>query len=432
MKKINLEKICAFLLGFTVCNNVIYAVQLGNTLLNIAFIMSIMISIYLIIFKKKNIFSALGKINIFFKIFLIIIVLSFFPMMIFCKDKSFYPSYISGLMYLIVALTIYINVFFLKDNKHYIYKGIVWGFGINIVLSIIQYVTYLKGNCFSLFILFPQDAFQVCNPALKSSLTMYISSYRAQGIFLETSYYMAFFGATILIFWTNTKKNIKTLGILIIGMFCIINSSSATMILIFIAIILYYITIRKKFPKEKYKKKNSQYILLSFLLVILIFLLLLEFNPDFKKVININEIIEKISSSITTVDVSNEDNSERADAMAKGLALIMEYPLGTGYNLMTKTMMLEYEGEMRVYTTFNYIITLAIEIGIIGAIVFICYIISLCIKLIFEGKTREKIAIGISAFITFLAQFACGFNFILIPFVLLIYGLADMESREDE
>ena len=153
-------------------------------------------------------------------------------------------------------------------------------------------------------------------------------------------------------------------------------------------------------------------------------------SDKFTQYFNVEEMWNKISTSMLTADINNEDNEERSQAMDKGIKLALKYPFGGGYNLMTKLMMEEYNGEMRVYTTFNYFITLCIEIGIVGALIFTVYIISLTIKLTIKNKDKKKIAIGISALVTFIGQVACGTNFILLPFIILIYALADLESRE--
>ena len=309
----------------------------------------------------------------------------------------------------------------------------IYGFVLNVLLSLLQYITYLLGNCFSLFEFFPQEAFQVCNINLKSAMTMYISSYRAQGFFLETSYYMIFLAATIMLYRSRTKNNFKNLMIILIGLFCMINSTTGTMVLVFIAMILYFIFCRLniRIEKDKKKKFKFEYKALGICSCILIALVMLLFSNNFIEYFNIEEMWKKVSTSFLSSDISNEDNAERSDAMLKGLKLAIKYPLGAGYNLMTKLMLEEYSGEMRIYTTFNYFITLCIEIGVVGALIFMGYIISLTIKLVIKGKDRKKIAIGISALVTFIGQVACGVNFVLIPFVMLIYGLADLESREE-
>lgn len=430
MKK-NIESYLAIILGLVVCNNVVYVFKINDIYLNIAFIVSIIIFLYLLIFRHKKIFKAIKNMNIYIKIFIIMCIFSFVPMLIFCDNKSYYSSYVTGILYLITTLSLYINVFFLKEQKDYIYRGLIYGFILNVLLSLVQYVTYLMGNCFSLFEFFPQSAFQVCNINLKSAMTMYIASYRAQGFFLETSYYMLFLAATIMIYKARTKNNFKNLMIILIGLFCMINSTTGTMVLVFTAMILYYIFCKSNIRTKKEKKISFEYKVLGICSCLLIALVMFLFSSKFTEYFNIEEMWSKVSTSLLTSNISNEDNAERSDAMLKGLKLAIKYPLGGGYNLMTKLMLEEYSGEMRVYTTFNYFITLCIEIGIVGALIFIGYIISLTIKLVIRGRDRKKIAIGISALITFIGQVACGVNFVLIPFVMLIYGLADLESREE-
>lgn len=429
MKK-NIESYIAILLGIIVCNNVIYAFKINNTYINIAFIASIIIFLYLIIFRHKKLFKAIKNINIYFKIFIIICFLSVIPMIIFCDNKSFYTSYITGIVYLIVTLTIYINVYFLKSEKEYIYKGLLYGFLLNVILSLIQYITYLAGSCFSLFEFFPQDAFQVCNINLKSAMTMYIPSYRAQGFFLETSYYMIFLASTIMLYRARTKNNFRNLLVILIALFCMVNSTTATMVLVFMAMILYFIINKVKTSKEKKKEIVTGYKILGICACFLALLIMLLVSNKFTQYFNFEEMWDKISTSMLTADINNEDNEERSQAMDNGIKLALKYPFGGGYNLMTKLMMEEYNGEMKVYTTFNYFITLCIEIGIVGALIFTIYIISLTIKLTIKTKDKKKIAIGISVLVTFIGQVACGTNFILLPFIILIYALADLESRE--
>lgn len=433
--KNKIEKFLGFLIGLSVSNNVMYAFKINNTYINFSFIVSVITFVYLIFIKKKKIFNDIKKINGFMKLFIIFILISGISMLLVCTNKNFYSSYISGIIYFIIGLTLYLNVFMLKENKKSVMKGIVWGFILNVLLSFIQYVTYLGGNCFSLFEIFPQNAFQVCNYRLKSSLTMYISSYRAQGIFLETSYYMAYIASTILIFGVSNVKYIYKTILLIICTFCVINSSSATVVLIIFSVLIYCILNKLKFKEKEdksYKMSKSWFI--TILLVLLVFICVIigyAFNDNFKSIVNLEEIFNKLQSNFKSANLNDESNSERAEGFENGLSLIKKYPIGVGYNLMTKVMQKEFEGEMRVYTTYNYLITLCIEIGVVGAMMFVLYILNLSYKLIWKGKSKEKLAIGISALCTFIGQVACGFNFILIPYVMLIYGLADLESRKE-
>lgn len=413
-----------FLFGFTLCNNVVYIFRFNDTYLNIGFLITILLFLFEVIVEKKNPLYYMRKINIYFKIFILFCIISAIPMFLFVSEEISKTSYISGLIYLFLGIMIYLDVIMCCKDKKLIYKGICYGVLINVVFSLIQYVTYKAGNCFSLFVWFPQNAFQVSNINLRSALTMYISSYRAQGVFLETSYYMAFIACTIPIFLEKTEKASSKFIIMAISLFCALNSSSGIIALIFVSLILYWGS--RNFKSQKIKRTTIVQILIILVLMAIGMLITILLQED---IIGMENIIEKVNYSLQSSNILDEDNHERATAMNNAIKAIKKYPFGVGYNMMTKIMKYEFIGQMKVYSTYNYLFTLILENGIIGAIPFVAFILNISLKNILN-KTKEKRFIGVSALVLFVSQIFCGFHFILMPFIMLIYAMADIEREE--
>lgn len=433
-----IEKFLAIFLGIIVCNNVVYAFKIGKTYINISFVYGIIICMFFITFRNKNIKRCVKEINYNFRIYVIIALLSIiFAVITFTDEISVVSSYFNGIIMLILNLILYMDVIFLKDYKNYILKGLIVGFILNMVLSLIQYVTYNNGNYFSLYYYFPQPAFQINsyfgakNFLQQSADTFDIYGYRAQGFFLETSYYMAFIASTAIILFIITNKSFLKILSIASMIFIIALTSSGNMIIIFFTFIMYlfFTKIKKKNCNKEIKKINMKEFTTLFLLSTCVLgIVFLNFSKV-KEVITTNNIYEKFINNIKSANIADEGNKGRATSMVKALELILKYPLGVGYNMSSTLLSMEFEkGTLETNSTFNRLITIQLEQGPLGLIFYIIYIYNISGVLILKAREKYTLALGIGVLGAFICQVGNGIGF--FPFIILIFALANIELNK--
>lgn len=433
------EKIFALFLGIIVCNNVIYALKVGKTYINISYIYGIIIFLFFIIFKKRGLTKCFKEINYNFRIYIVIALLSVIMAIItFTDNLSVVMSYFNGIIMLVFNLILYMDVLFLKDYKKSILKGLIIGYILNIILSLIQYITYNNGNYFSLYYFFPQPAFQInsyygANSILQQTTdTFNIYGYRAQGFFLETSYYMAFIATTSVILFVSTNKSLIKILSIISMIFIIALTSSGNLIIILFTFIMYFIfkkikcnNINKMNNKTK-NKINIKTFTLFFLIIVLIIGLSLLNISKIKEIIDTNNIFEKFINNINSANIADEGNKGRATSMLKSLELILKYPLGVGYNLSPTLLSMEFEnGTLEANSTFNRLITIQLEQGPLGLIFYIIYIYNISGVLILKARDKYTLALGVGVLGAFICQIGNGIG--IFPFIILIFALANIE-----
>lgn len=432
-----IEKIVAFILGLIICNNVIYFFKIGRTYINISFVYGVAVFLFLVIVKKKNIKKCIKEINIYFRLFILCALVSIIPLIIvFYKELSLISSYFNGIIALLLCVFLYADVILLKEHKKDILKGLAIGFSLNTVLSLIQYVTFNNGNYFSLYTYFPQPAFQInsyfgVKNTLQNSLdTFNIYGYRAQGFFLETSYYFAFIAGTAIVLFVTVKNSIIKILSFFSVVFIIALTSSGNMIIIISTFIMFYVMGRIKKSKDykdtKLRKKN---ILYAFFMILLFFLFFITNINKIQEIVIKNNVYDKFINNVNTANITNDGNKDRLNSMIKSLKLILKYPLGVGYNMSPTLLNLEYDvGELETNTTFNSLITIQLEEGILGTIVYAMYICNISIFLICKAKEKYTLALGIATFAIFICQIGNGIGF--FPFVILMFALANIEQNE--
>lgn len=431
------EKFLAIFLGIIVCNNVAYALKVGRTYINVSFVYGIILFMFFIVFRKRNIKKCVKEINYSFRIYIIIALLSIvLAVVTFIDDISLISSYFNGIIMLVLNLILYMDVLFLKDYKNYILKGLIIGFILNMLLSLIQYVTYNNGNYFSLYYFFPQPGFQInsyygANTLLQQTTdTFNIYGYRAQGFFLETSYYMAFIAATSVILFAITKKGLIKILSIISMIFIIALTSSGNMIVVLVTFIMYYIFRKIKSKSNNCNKENKKINIKTFtaLFIITIFILgigLLNISK-IKEIITTNNVYEKFINNINTANIADEGNKGRATSMVKALELVLKYPLGVGYNMAPTLLSLEYEdGILEQNATFNRLITIELEQGPLGLLFYVIYIYQISGLLILKAKEKYTLALGIGVLGAFICQIGNGIGF--FPFIILVFALANIE-----
>lgn len=417
----DIKKILAFLQGLSICNNVIYFFNYNTFYLNVSYIISIVTLLYIIFKEKGKITNCLNRIDKIFYLYIFFCLLSIIPMFFYFKnDLSITSAFFNGLPGLILIFIQYLVIVALCDNRKQIINGIVSGFIINIIFSILQYIFYYSGNIFTLYRLFPNPSFQVAGnyfvlesmPDIASTLKIY--SFRAQGLFLETSYFLIFVIGSILIVLNNIKNNIIKVVILFVTIWlCAISESGNFIILIFI-LILYLIA--KLICSHKDKRKISRKMLLIFPIILLVGMI------SIPLIANNEKLIANIQNSILSIDTSDSNNIERTTSIKRGAELIMKYPFGIGYNMSSTIYGKEYGSEY-VNAIFSTLIVNELEIGLVGNLMYIIFSIKMILNAFKSSKDKTNIALSISALGLLLCQVTNGISYWRMPYIIFIFAL---------
>ena len=421
------KKILAFLQGFALCNNVIYIFNYNTFYLNISCLVSLITLVYIIIKEKHNISKYLKQIDKFFYLFLFFCFLSIIPMFFyFQNDLSVTNAFFNGLPSLVLIFIQYFIMIALYDHKKNIFQGILFGFIINIIFSLLQYIFFQQKQVFTLYRLFPNPAFQIPGdyfvlstmPNIVSSLKIY--SFRAQGLFLETSYFLTFVIGSVLIVMNVIKNNVSKIILLLISLWlCIISESGNLLILLFI--LMAYLVI--SFIKRKDKKTINRKIVLLIPCIMVVVCLSALF------VINNPKITNSLDNSIISANMEDSGNHERFLSIERGMDLIIKYPFGIGYNMSSTIYAREYGNEY-VNAIFSTLLVNELEIGLLGNLMYIIFSLKMIVYALRKKEDKTSLVLGLSALGVFACQITNGISYWLMLYIICIFAMINASMYE--
>lgn len=401
----------AFFLGLLVCNDVIYVFKIGNTVIvNISIVYSLILLAVFLLSNNRELISSFIIVEQWFYVFLLLVLFSFFPaLFIFTNHSQFLSRYINGIVQYSLCITSLVCVIILRNQKLFVVKGLLAGFVLNIALSIFAYITYMRGNVFTLYDYFPQNSFDVPK-----------YNFRAQGFFLEPSYFTSFIISVCFIllsvYGIRTGKSLFVL----FGLLIVLSLSTSGNIVILIIMSLLYWSIKGVRKEKTYSKGNT----LGFFVVLAGLVALVFVFWD-----NITELdlINKFMKGIEGADLKSDDNYRRTSHMIMTLAEIKNYPLGVGWNMSHSILAITYDN---VNTSFNFLLTNILELGLLGMAVYLIFIKRLSYDLFMRGKNLYQIGVGLSVLGMFACQVANGNRY--YPFMFVIFGLAMIENYNNK
>lgn len=428
-KNFNKKKIIATLIGFSLCNNIFYVFNRNNFYLNISNIISLLGLIYIIFHEKNKVFENFKKIDNSFKMFLAACILSIIPACIsFSDNLSVLSSYFNGLPSLFLLLIEYYVIVSFGENKNDIINGIKIGFIINLLVSILQYIYFIDGKIFTFFYnLFPTPSFQVCgkyyvlNSMSNITTTLKVYFYRAQGLFIETSYFTTFVaGAGLISIRLIKNKLFKIFSIVSLCYLCLMSESGNFMIFIIVVLLYYFITwLKKNSGKLLLKRKSLVYISIGIFLV----------SAGTFYAINNSELMKRINNTFLSTNISDAGNNSRKKTIDEGIELVGKYPLGIGYNMTSRIFKMEYPTEIHSYI-FSTLIVNELELGFVGNIIYLVFALKFIIKILKYSDNEDDIAIAVSTLGLFICQATNGINYWNIQYILGMYGLANITYND--
>lgn len=418
---VNVKAVFAYLIGLLTCQNVMYAFKIGNTYINILYILTM----YIVGWHGiKNCERTINYLNKWAKCFFVVILFSFFTASIYTMVGVLdsISVYFKGLVSLFLGLSVYISTILLKEYKDKLICGLWHGFVINVIVSGLQYIMFRNGSYFSLYRIFPQESFQVCTSwAIGQSGVVGTSAiffYRASGMFLETSYYLCYAAVMLLPLCVLVRKSVaKYFVIVLFYFFALYSASGNIVVLILLPIVWFVLKIKRGAKKESLEIKRKN--IVAFLMLVLICIVVAQ-----KMIRNVDwsSFNAMLNEGIRTARLSDKTNYTRFSTMFAAFSLIPKYPFGVGYNY--SPMLLLHENGLAA--VFNYFATISLELSVVGLIVYALSYISRIRKLLLI-RTDLSMALVFSLFSILVFQFANGIG--LTSYVWTVLALCDLELK---
>ncbi len=404
-KPIKLENIIAFLLGLGICERISIALHIGSTDFSFLEVFSPILFVFFIITRSSDVKSLIKNIPLGFKLFFGIVLFSVIPGLIYFRDVGIIYRYAMGLISFFIYFSTAANVFVLKDKKNFIIKGIVAGLIVNLVFSIVCFISYRFGNVFTLskIPLFAREYFYVP-----------IYSFRSQGLFLEPSHFIRFFASVILIVIATLKtKNPIIKPILIfLSLIAVALSFSGSLAILAAGVMIYIIL------KKKQRKIEPSSLVLIFLLlsVTVVF-----FATNLSKNLSITGFIDSI---LTGADITSDENSGRLGSMLTFVGYLDSIFLGCGWNL-TGTL-IEVEN-LPTVAAFSEVLQITVEVGIVGGAIYLISTVCLIFSLL---KNRSDYSIALAVSLMMILALQIGTDYSIDSCNMLVFGLAIAELSE--
>ena len=366
--------ILAFVMGLSVFENISSVFVIGSTRFVFSLVYAVFLFIVLFFFDIKRMVSIFKAIPKSLLLFVIICIVSIMPGIVYFGSVSIIVRYLMGLISLILVILAVFDVIFLSEYRRFIVYGLFVGLLLNALISLFAYLSYKRGQVFTLQGFFPNtENFYV---------PMY--SFRAQGFFLEPSHYLRFFITSfIIVCWyylTNAKKRGKILffTLTFLEIPVLMLSGSGSVVIVFLMVFGFLILSDKRIRRM---------VLPALVIISVLLIVVLIFNPS---------IFEMYSGYIADIfsggNITSDDNKVRLDSMKVYLDYALSYPFGIGFN---QTGTLGIRDNVVTTAAYSEYIEIFLETGLFGIVTYVFSMCLIILKLI-KNKTNYSIALAIT------------------------------------
>lgn len=401
------NNILAFILGFLTVNNVLYLFVVGDTPILMAYVFgTYFILLYLLISIKKVIYNTTTTPKL-LVLFFSWILFSSIQTIVYRGSMS---VWLSGIIELILVMTIMYSTMILEDRYAYIVKGIIFGVQINFIIVIFEEVLDTLGLTFIL-----NEAIPVLKPFTE---LLYIGSV-GRGLFAEPGHLMRSITILFFIIYPQVRKYKLLNRILVYILFAIIamTSGSASFIYFILGIILLYI-----WSSGKNVSKWMKGILIT-MIILLVLAICATFIPFLNNITTV-----ALKSFFDIFNSSDVSNSIRIQGMLNALKVIQEYPIfGCGWNQFATHF--EKFGFLSHYVrgSYSYALELFAEIGI-GAFFYFGFIILNIIRMKKRSDNIFDISFTIALIMYLLVCITTDFSF--DPSIALLLGIVSKREQQ--
>lgn len=441
-EKRNFWSFAALFLGLCFAQDICYVGRIGNLYVDVLYPAALVILMLRVVLNpaetERDIFVCFDRRML---PFLVVVALSLVLALVATVVRSGVQisSYANGLIILATSIAVYLTVLSLRAYISYILRGLWVGLLISVIVSIAQYFTFQNGGAFTFYSLFPQPAFYISVPweassSWASNADYLVFSYRAQGLYLECSYFVA--AATMIYVVTGGKKAGSDLlrTIVLITLFVLFAMSATGNMVFFVAFILLAYILRrisgvgnvgilrrKRSPLEWIAMGAVLFLTISFSAYVLFE------NRDIGAFVDVDTITGGLKKGIESTDIAGGENEGRFLCMSNAIAEFLQSPWGVGYNMASSVLRVDYGTN----TTFSYFLTLLVELGIPGLIAYGYFVVKLIINLLSHSSDCRAYRIGLAVSIMALTGFQAGNGSGLIPIAWCLFALAAIEVSRD-
>ncbi|WP_302391795.1 O-antigen ligase family protein [Eggerthella sinensis] len=425
-------RVVMFLFGLSLSTNVVYAFTVGNTCVYIGYVFAFALCGYLVVSGRKRASAKLDLIDGSIWAFAAVACLSVSLSIIYSVSGQL-PSEtplvaLRGLVVLFCGLVVYYVVARLSEYAKYLVMGLALGVIVNGFVSALQMVAFESGSYFTLYYLFPQDSFSIsADWGIWGTLpdgAGRITSFRSQGLFLETSHLMVFLVCIAPIAFVVLRSTVARVVILIATIFCCITSLSPNVLFVLVECALLLLVSPKKSGFIERKVRRG-WIFVS-LATMFALICMVALRSDF--VISGIESVTNAIADLNFLTSTDEGTMGRWESMLSALSACLQYPLGTGWN--TESLVLSHVYGSSEVASHSYVIRLLLEMGIVGIIAYIALVLRHSIPLLSRNSNIEELAIGLSVVFLFVCQATNGMTF--VPWAWALLGLSSVAIRAAE
>lgn len=405
-RKRKLDKFLAVLLGLSVSEGISAMFTIGSTTFTFAELISPLMCIFFCSRNGRILTSFIRTVPIGFKLFGAVIVLSIIPGLVYFMSISIVPRYIVGLVYLLIVLTTAIDAFYLSDLREKIILGIFIGLIINVLFSLICYVSFQRGVTISLNNLIGRNSFYVP-----------LYSFRSQGFFMEPSHFSRYVISTIILVISTVKiRNFLIKLLLIVATLIALGLSySGSLAILMIGLLIYYLGGKKGLClKVHYRTVATIYVILFVCVMIAMGVVSVEVS-------DISVVADRI---IRATNIADEGNYARY----VGIVAVMQQwdaaVLGCGWNLVGT---LIEQKSLGTVSAFSDLLEMVIETGIHGGMIYVASTVFMGLRL---WRLREPYSRALSISLLMILALQIGTDYAFNSCIMLVFGLAVAQLRD--
>lgn len=426
--------ICMTLFGVSLSTNVVYLIKIGNTCVYVGYVVALVFLIALILKDCRKGCLQLELVDKSIWVFFALACLSIISSTAYVFSGSLPIEapivVLRGIIVLVSGLAVYYIIVRLPHYSTDVIVGLAIGVVVNGIVSIVQLIFFESNSFFTLFYLFPQDAFEI--PAKWGIWSMLpegvtgLVKFRAQGLFLEASQLMVFLICVVPISFLSSRSDVLRIVLVLCAVFCCVTSLSANAALFVAEIIILASLLFLGTPKSSNLSllRLSRVGIIAIPAVAFLVLLILLFNSE--ALLSALAGMGQSMGDINLFSSSDTGTVERWDSMQKTFEVCASYLFGTGWN--TESLTLSYVYGFSDLASYNYAIRLLLELGVLGLIFYIIVIWRHSKPLFVSGATKTTLCLGLSVIFLFVCQVTNGIT--LVPWAWALLGLARVKSLE--
>lgn len=421
----------AFLFGVSLTTNVVYLFKVGNTAVYVGYVFALCLAVIVVIRSgcldldlgaiDKSVWAFCGMASLSFVVSFALSVVGLVP-----NDTPLVA--LRGLVVLACGLIVYGVTVVLDDSVQEFLAGIGVGIVLSGIFSFVAQRAFDAGSYFTLYGWFPQESFSVSAQwevwGQLPAGAGHIPSFRPQGLFLETSHLMAFLVCFAPLAFIAIKNRLLRVAVIAATAYCAVTSLSPNTLFLIIEIIcLWSFTKKGSIKSLAARVRLNHAAVVGLLAGLFAAIVVLTFNSGI-----VVDAFGLISRGISDLDVSgtnDEGTLERFDSMIKALAVVPNYPLGSGWN--TESIILQYWYGAGDVASHSYAVRLLIEVGIAGLVSYIYLIARHSSPLLGHRDSSFDYALGLAVVFLFVCQATNGTP--LLPWAWALLGLARVRGH---